>query len=188
MPSMPLAFWDDEDGSRYRSAYFDVFPGVWRHGDWITISSRGTIAIHGRSDSTLNRHGVRMGSADIHHAVEQLPEVVEALVIGTEQPDGTYWMPLFVELAVGTQLDPALTERIRTAIRDNVSPRHLPDEILVTPGVPHTRTGKKLEIPIKRLLQGATIDTVADPAAIDRPELLDWYAGIRHPRRGTPSS
>ncbi|WP_239377247.1 acetoacetate--CoA ligase [Frankia sp. Cj5] len=184
MPSMPLSFWGDADGSRYHGAYFDVYPGVWRHGDWITITSRGTIIVHGRSDSTLNRNGVRMGSADIHHAVEQLPEIIEALVIGAEQPDGTYWMPLFVELADGAQLDQELTARIRAAIRDNVSPRHLPDEIIHAPGVPHTRTGKKLEIPIKRLLQGAAIDAVADPATIDRPELLDWYIGRRRPGVG----
>jgi acetoacetyl-CoA synthetase len=179
MPSMPVSFWDDPGGSRYRDAYFNLYPGVWRHGDWITITSRGTIIVHGRSDATLNRHGVRMGSAEIHHAVEQLPEVVEALVIGAEQPDGSYWMPLFVELADDAQLDRGLTQRIRAAIRDNVSPHHIPDEIIHAPGVPHTRTGKKLEVPIKRLLQGADLNVVADPSAIDRPELLDWYANVR---------
>ena len=178
IPSMPVYFWDDPGGSRYRGAYFDLYPGVWRHGDWITITSRGSIVVHGRSDATLNRHGVRMGSAEIHHAVEQLPEVVEALVIGAEQPDGGYWMPLFVELADGAQLDRGLTQRIRAAIRDNVSPHHVPDEIILVPGVPHTRTGKKLEVPIKRLLQGADLNVVADPSAVDRPELLTWYANV----------
>lgn len=179
MPSMPLAFWDDPDGSRYRHAYFDTFPGVWRHGDWITVTSRGSIVVHGRSDSTLNRMGVRMGSSEIHQAVEQLPEVAEALVVGAEQPDGSYWMPLFVELVEGVELDEQLLERIRGSIRDNLSPRHLPDQIIRTPGVPHTRTGKKLEVPIKRLLQGASVEEVADPTSIDRPELLEWYCQLR---------
>ena len=113
MPSMPVAFWNDADGSRYRSAYFEMFPGVWRHGDWITITGHGSIVVHGRSDSTLNRHGIRMGSADIYQAVERLPEIAEALVIGAEQPDGGYWMPLFVVLADDAELTDALRDRIK---------------------------------------------------------------------------
>ena len=175
MPSMPVRFWNDPDGSRYREAYFSVYPGVWRHGDWITITERGTFEMHGRSDSTLNRHGVRMGSADIYQAVEGLPEIVEALVLGVEQSDGTYRMPLFVVLAEGVSLDEELKERIRTAVREHASPRHVPDEIVAAPGVPHTRTGKKLEVPLKRILQGADPDRVVDRTAIDDPELLDWY-------------
>ena len=122
MPSMPVAFWNDPDGSRYRSAYFDMFPGVWRHGDWITITDHGSIVVHGRSDSTLNRHGIRMGSADIYQAVERLPEIAEALVIGAEQPDGGYWMPLFVVLADDAELTDELRDRIKRTIRDEVSP------------------------------------------------------------------
>ncbi len=155
MPSMPVSFWNDADGSRYRSAYFEMFDGVWRHGDWITITDRGSVVVHGRSDSTLNRHGIRMGSADIYQAVERLPEVAEALIIGAEQPDGGYWMPLFVVLADGGELTNDLRDRIKDTIRTEVSPRHVPDEIIVAPGVPHTRTGKKLEVPIKKLFQGA---------------------------------
>ncbi len=113
MPSMPIAFWNDADGSRYRAAYFEMFPGVWRHGDWITITDHGSIVVHGRSDSTLNRHGIRMGSADIYQAVERLPEIAEALVIGAEQPDGGYWMPLFVVLADGAELTDELQDRIK---------------------------------------------------------------------------
>jgi acetoacetyl-CoA synthetase len=179
MPSMPVAFWNDPDGSRYRSAYFEMFPGVWRHGDWITITDHGSIVVHGRSDSTLNRHGIRMGSADIYQAVERLPEITEALVIGAEQPDGGYWMPLFVVLADGTELTDALRDRIKATIRDEVSPRHVPDEILVAPGVPHTRTGKKLEVPIKKLFQGADPARVVEKSAVDDPALLDWYANLK---------
>lgn len=175
MPSMPVRFWNDPDGSRYRDAYFSVYPGVWRHGDWISVTERGTVEMHGRSDSTLNRQGVRMGSADIYQAVEKMPEIVEALVLGVERPDGGYWMPLFVVLADGVVLDDTLRERINTVIRDELSPRHVPDDIIAAPGVPHTRTGKKLEVPIKRILQGADVTRAVDRTAIDAPELIDWY-------------
>ena len=141
MPSMPLYFWDDVDGSRYRDAYFSTYPTVWRHGDWITITERGTVVVSGRSDSTLNRHGVRMGSAEIYQAVEALPEVAEALVIGAEQPDGDYWMPLFVRLADGAELTDGLIERITSAIRDGASPRHVPDDVVAVEAIPHTITG-----------------------------------------------
>jgi acetoacetyl-CoA synthetase len=179
MPSMPVAFWNDADGSRYRGAYFEMFPGVWRHGDWISITAHGSIIVHGRSDSTLNRHGIRMGSADIYQAVERLPEIAEALVIGAEQPDGGYWMPLFVVLAGGAELTDELRDRIKRSIREEVSPRHVPDDIIVAPAVPHTRTGKKLEVPIKKLLQGADPAKVVEKSAVDDPALLDWYANLK---------
>ncbi|HJT92728.1 MAG TPA: acetoacetate--CoA ligase [Mycobacterium sp.] len=179
MPSMPIAFWNDTDGSRYRAAYFEMFPGVWRHGDWITITDHGSIAVHGRSDSTLNRHGIRMGSADIYQAVEGLPEIAESLVIGVELPDGEYWMPLFVVPADGAQLTDELKDRICDTIRAEVSRRHVPDEILEAPGIPHTRTGKKLEVPIKKLLQGGDPARVVESSAVDDPALLDWYAEQR---------
>lgn len=179
MPSMPVAFWNDADGGRYRAAYFDMFPGVWRHGDWITITDHGSVVVHGRSDSTLNRHGIRMGSADIYQAVESLPEVAEALVIGAEQPDGGYWMPLFVVLADGGELSDELRDRINDTIRREVSPRHVPDEIIVAPAIPHTRTGKKLEVPIKKLFQGGDPAKVVERSAVDDPALLDWYATQR---------
>ncbi|AYF79245.1 acetoacetate--CoA ligase [Nocardia yunnanensis] len=182
MPSMPVSFWNDPDGSRYRAAYFDTYPGVWRHGDWITRTAHGGIVIHGRSDSTLNRNGIRMGSADIYRTVEALPEIVEALVLGVEQPDAGYWMPLFVVLAPGASLTGELTDRIAAAIRAELSPRHVPDEIIAAPGIPHTRTGKKLEVPLKRLFQGAAPERVIDPTAVDDPDLLAWY--LRH-RPGT---
>lgn len=176
LPSMPVRFWDDPDGARYRASYFDSFPGVWRHGDWISITEHGGVVMHGRSDSTLNRNGIRMGSADIYQAVERLPEIVEALVIGAERSDGGYWMPLFVVLADGCVLDDSLRERIRAVIREKASPRHVPDEIVAAPGIPHTRTGKKLEVPIKRLFQGGEAARVVDRSAVDDADLLDWFA------------
>lgn len=179
MPSMPVRFWNDPDGSRYHDAYFDMFPGVWRHGDWITLTEHGSIVVHGRSDSTLNRHGIRMGSADIYQTVEALPEIAEALVLGVEQPDGGYWMPLFVVPVPGVELTDELKARINAAIRTEVSPRHVPDEIIQAPGVPHTRTGKKLEVPLKKLFQGADPATVVARTAIDDPDLLDWFAALR---------
>ncbi|MTL13325.1 acetoacetate--CoA ligase [Nocardia seriolae] len=183
MPSMPVAFWNDPDGTRYRDAYFDMYPGVWRHGDWIIRTPHGGITIHGRSDSTLNRNGIRMGSADIYQTVESLPEVAEALVLGVEQPDAGYWMPLFVVPAPGVELTDELRHRIVAAIRTELSPRHVPDEIIAAPGIPHTRTGKKLEVPLKRLLQGADPARVVDPAAVDDPSLLAWYLDHRPPAR-----
>ncbi|MBF6245368.1 MULTISPECIES: acetoacetate--CoA ligase [Nocardia] len=185
MPSMPVSFWNDPDGTRYRAAYFEMFPGVWRHGDWITVTDHGSIVVHGRSDSTLNRHGIRMGSADIYQAVEQLPEIAEALVIGAEQPDGGYWMPLFVTLAPGTELTDELKQRINATIRTEVSPRHVPDEIIAAPGIPHTRTGKKLEVPIKKLFQGADPDRVVERSAVDNADLLTWYAEVPARKRAT---
>ncbi|WP_036475992.1 acetoacetate--CoA ligase [Mycobacterium sp. URHD0025] len=179
LPSMPIAFWNDPDGSRYRGAYFEMFPGVWRHGDWITITDHDSIVVHGRSDSTLNRNGIRMGSADIYQSVERLPEIAEALVIGAEQPDGGYWMPLFVVPAEGVELTETLRDKIIQTIRTEVSPRHVPDDIIVAPGIPHTRTGKKLEVPIKKLFQGADAAKVVERSAVDNPELLDWYATQR---------
>jgi acetoacetyl-CoA synthetase len=182
MPSMPVQLWDDPDGSRYRDSYFSTFPDAWRQGDWITVTERGSVVIHGRSDSTLNRNGVRMGSADIYAAVETIPEVVEALVIGAEQPDGTYWMPLFVVLDEGVSLDDPLVDRIRTAIRAKASPRHVPDEVIAVPGIPHTRTGKKLEVPVKRILQGAQPERVANPEAVDDAGLLRPFIDLARSR------
>ena len=187
MPSMPIGFWDDPDGSRYRAAYFDhewadgKAPGVWRHGDWVTITGRGSMVIHGRSDATLNRHGIRMGSADIYEVVEGIEAITEAFVIGIDGPGGAYWMPLFVTLADGAELDGALIDTIRTRIRTVLSPRHVPDEVIEAPGIPHTRTGKKLEVPITAIMAGHS-EVSMDPRSIDRPDLIDWYRdqGARH--------
>jgi acetoacetyl-CoA synthetase len=181
---MPIRFWNDPGDQRYKESYFEMFPGVWRHGDWITVTSRGTVVVHGRSDSTLNRQGVRMGSADIYEAVERLPQVHESLVIGIEQADGGYWMPLFVHLAPGAELDDALRETIKRTIRDEVSPRHVPDEIIAVPGVPHTLTGKRIEVPVKKLLQGTPLAEAVNPGSVDDLGLLRFFEGLARERAG----
>lgn len=184
LPSMPVSFWDDPDGARYRESYFEVYPSVWRHGDWITLTDRDSVVIHGRSDSTLNRHGVRMGSADIYNVVEDVAEVAESLVLGIEEPDGGYWMPLFVVLAdPGGELDDELRDRILTAIRTRVSPRHVPDEIHQVEALPHTRTGKRLEVPLKRMMQGADPDAVVQRTALDDPGLLEPFLELARKRQ-----
>ncbi|MBX3099548.1 MAG: acetoacetate--CoA ligase [Salinibacterium sp.] len=176
MPSMPLCFWGDTDGTRYRSSYFETFPGVWRHGDFIELSERG-ILILGRSDSTLNRNGIRLGSADIYAVVEALQEIAESMVIGAEIGPEGYYMPLFVKLTEGTDED-AAKAAVTEAIRVHLSARYLPDEFIVMRGIPHTKTGKKLEVPVKRLLQGASLGDVADLGAVDDPTLLEEYAAF----------
>ena len=175
MPSMPVFFWNDADGTRYRTSYFETYPGLWRHGDWVIVTERGSVVVTGRSDATLNRHGVRFGSADIYDIVEDLPEVGEALVVGIELDGGGYWMPLFVVPARGRSLDQELRERITTAIRTHASPRHVPDEIIEVPAIPHTRTGKKIEIPIKRIVQGADVDRIIGSDTIDDPDALRYF-------------
>ncbi|WP_153502728.1 acetoacetate--CoA ligase [Cumulibacter manganitolerans] len=182
LPSMPIRFWNDPTGEKYHNAYFDHYEGVWRHGDWIKITDRGSVLVLGRSDSTLNRHGVRMGSGDIYSAVESIPEVSEALVIGAEEADGGYWMPLFVVLNEGHRLTDELKDRIKTRIRELASPRHVPDEIVAVDGIPHTRTGKKLEVPIKRMIQGAAFQDVVNPDVIDVPEHMSAFRKIAEDR------
>ncbi|MFF4651531.1 acetoacetate--CoA ligase [Streptomyces sp. NPDC001380] len=182
LPSMPTGFWNDPDGARYRASYFETYPGVWRHGDWITVTPRNTVVIHGRSDSTLNRQGVRMGSADIYEVVDRLPEIRESLVIGLEEPGGGYWMPLFVVLEEGAVLDDALRGRIRTALREQLSPRHVPDEVVAVPALPHTLTGKRIEVPVKRLLAGAALDQAVNPGSVDNPDSLRFFERLARER------
>jgi acetoacetyl-CoA synthetase len=180
MPSMPLYFWDDPDGQRYRDAYFAPWPGTWRHGDWAEITRHGGVIISGRSDATLNRNGVRLGSADIYTAIDTLPEISDSLVIGAELGDGDYWLVLFVVLADGAGLTAELTEKITTRIRTQASPRHVPDDVIAVPALPHTRTGKRLEVPVKRILQGHPLGAVASADAVDDlPALTQFtaYAG-----------
>nr|WP_275585938.1 acetoacetate--CoA ligase [Geodermatophilus sabuli] len=182
MPTMPLYFWNDPDGQRYRESYFEPWPGVWRHGDWMEVTERGTCLITGRSDSTLNRGGVRMGTADIYAAVESIPAVRDCVVLGVEQRDGGYWMPLFVQLAPGEELTDELVDRIRTAIRTQASPRHVPDEVIAVPGVPHTRTGKRLEVPLKRLFQGVDPAKAVNTGAVDDASLVDHFVRLAERR------
>lgn len=183
MPSMPVALWNDTDGAKYRAAYFDVYPNAWRQGDWVTVTGHGSLVIHGRSDSTLNRNGVRMGSADIYAALDQIPAIRESLVLGIEEPDGEYWMPLFVVLANGAELTPELVAEIATAIRTSTSPRHVPDVVLEVAAIPHTRTGKKLEIPLKRIFQGHAVERVINPDVIDDFDAVREFIAIAEARR-----
>lgn len=174
MPTMPLYFWNDEDGSRYREAYFSQDPHIWYHGDFATQTDRQSFVIHGRSDATLNRGGIRMGSSDVYQVVDALDGVSASMVIGAELQDGDYYMPLFV---VPTDPDAAadeLREEIVQAIRTELSPRYVPDEIIIAPGVPMTKTGKLMEVPIKRVLQGMAAQKVSKETAAD-PSVLQWY-------------
>ena len=185
LPSMPVAFWNDPDGARYRESYFEMYPGVWRHGDWIRITERGSAVIEGRSDSTLNRQGIRFGTSELYGVVESLPEVRDSLVIGLELPGGGYWMPLFVVLADGVELDSALKGRINGAIRAALSQRHVPDEIIAVPAIPRTLTGKKMEVPVKRLFLGRPIAEVAAEGATVDPTALAWFAAFAAERSRT---
>ncbi len=182
LPSMPLYFWNDPDGVRYRESYFEMYPGVWRHGDWIRITDRGSAVIEGRSDSTLNRQGIRFGTSELYGVVESLPEVVDSLVIGVELAAGGYWMPLFVVLAEGRELDDAMTNQIRAAIRTGLSTRHVPDEIIAVPAIPRTLTGKKMEVPVKRLLLGQAMTDVAARGSMADPEALAFFARFARDR------
>ena len=174
-PSMPLHFWKDPDDARYRETYFERFPGVWRHGDFIKINDRGGAYIYGRSDATLNRFGVRVGSAEIYRAVDRIDAVADSLIVCLEGKGGTFYMPLFVKLADGATLDEALQARITSTLRSDCSPRHVPDEIVAAPSIPYTLTGKKMEIPVRRILAGVAADRVASRDAMADPTSLDWY-------------
>ena len=176
MPSMPIYLWGDDDGSRYRESYFSQYPGVWRHGDWIEITARGTAVIYGRSDSTINRGGVRMGTSEIYRAVLGLDDVVDALAVDLPRDGTEGWMPLFVVLREGVELDAGLTREIKARIRAFASPRHVPDEIVQIPEVPRTLSGKILEVPVKRILMGADADAVASRASLANPAALDYFA------------
>ena len=179
MPSMPVALWgDDADRSRLRAAYFATYPGVWRHGDWITFADDGACTITGRSDATLNRGGVRLGTSDFYTVVEGLPEIADSLVVHLEDRGGESGeLILFVQLAPGAELDDALTKRIATALRTELSPRHVPDRIEAVPAVPRTLSGKKLEVPVKRILTGAPVDQVASRGSLADPRALEHFVG-----------
>ena len=178
MPSMPLYLWGDDDGSRYRASYFDVYPGVWRHGDWIEITSRGTAVIYGRSDSTINRQGVRMGTSEIYRAVQGIPEITDALVVDIPKPGTEGWMPLFVVLADGETLDDELTGKIKRRIRELCSPRHVPDAVYEIAEVPRTLSGKVLEVPVKRILTGTPPEQAASRDSLANPRSLDYFVEL----------
>jgi acetoacetyl-CoA synthetase len=175
MPSMPIFFWGDPDKTKYRSSYFEDFPGVWRHGDWLRITSRNTLMILGRSDSTLNRQGVRIGTAEIYRAIDQIPEIKDALIVNLEYEDGTDWMPLFVVLNNGAVLDDTLIANIKKTLRNTYSPRHVPDAILEIADIPYTISGKKMETPVKKVLQRKPLDKAYNPDSMRNPETMDYF-------------
>ncbi|MDP9045645.1 MAG: acetoacetate--CoA ligase [Pseudomonadota bacterium] len=188
MPSMPLRFWNDPGDARYRSSYFDMYPGVWRHGDWIRITPRGGAIIYGRSDATINRHGIRMGTAELYRAVEALPEVLDSLVVDLEYLGRESYMPLFVVLRPGVSLDAALVKRMKDSIKAALSARHVPNEIFQVDAVPRTLSGKKMELPVKRLLMGTPAEQVFKLDAMANAACVAWYvefAGKRAARSAT---
>jgi acetoacetyl-CoA synthetase len=183
MPSMPLYFWGDTDGKRYRDSYFDMYPGVWRHGDWIRITPRGGAIIYGRSDATINRHGIRMGTAELYRAVEALPEVLDSLVVDLEYLGRESYMPLFVVLREGLVLDAALTRQLKDAIKTALSARHVPNEIFQVEAVPRTLSGKKMELPVKKLLMGTPAEQVFKLDAMANAGCVAWFVQFAQ-RRG----
>ena len=182
IPSMPLYFWGDEGNKRYLSSYFDMYPGVWRHGDWLKVGDNGGCIIYGRSDATINRHGLRMGTSELYSAVEALPEVLDSMVVDLEYLGRESYMPLFVVLRPGTALDDALRQKINGAIKTALSPRFVPNDILQVPEVPRTLSGKKQELPIKKLLLGQPIDKVVNKDAMANPGCLGWYVALASER------
>jgi acetoacetyl-CoA synthetase len=178
MPSMPLFFWNDENNQRYIESYFAMYPGVWRHGDWVKITPRGGSVISGRSDATINRMGIRMGTSDIYRAVENVPEVLDSLVMDVDMPGKPSYMPLFVVLRDGHTLDEALVKKIKTSIRETLSPRHVPDDVFAVPDVPRTLSGKKLEIPVKRVFMGTPVAKAANLDAMSNPQVMQHYAEL----------
>ena len=189
MPSMPVGLWGDEDGSRLRAAYYEDYPGVWRHGDWIRFTERGSCVITGRSDATLNRGGVRLGTAELYGVVEELPQVADSLVVHLEDDSGGAGeLILFVVPADGDEVDDDLREAIAGALKSELSPRHVPDEIVAVPAIPYTLTGKKLEAPVKRIMRGAKPDDVASPEALKEPKALDAFEEVAAARASAARS
>ena len=178
MPSMPIYFWNDPEGERYRESYFDVYPGVWRHGDWIKVKDNGACVIYGRSDSTINRGGIRMGTSEIYSAVDKVEEVADSLVVDVPRDGGSSFMPLFVVLQEGVELDEDLKNTIKESIKENTSPRHVPNEIFAVPEIPKTLNGKKLEVPVKKILSGTPPEEAASKESLSNPESLDRYVQL----------
>jgi acetoacetyl-CoA synthetase len=179
MPSMPVGFWHDPGAARYRDSYFDTYPGVWRHGDWIEVLPDGGCVIYGRSDATLNRGGVRMGTSEFYRVVEGFAEIADSLVVDTGQLGADGRLMLYVVPTAGHELDDDLARRLRAALRAELSPRHVPDEIHQVPGIPRTLSGKKLEVPVRKILLGAEPEHAADPNALANPEVLGYFTPSR---------
>jgi acetoacetyl-CoA synthetase len=188
MPSMPLGLWGDESGARLSASYFGRFPGIWCHGDWVTFTERGTAIVSGRSDATLNRGGVRIGTSEFYAVVDRLPGVNDSLVVHLEDADGGFGeLILFVVPAEGRTLEDGLEDEIRRALRQHSSPRHVPDTLYSVPSVPRTHSAKKMEIPVKRLLQGVPAETVVAQSALLQPGSLDWYVNFSEHHDRPPS-
>jgi acetoacetyl-CoA synthetase len=175
MPSMPVGFWNDPDGSRYRESYFDLYPGIWRHGDFFKLNARGGCFVLGRSDATLNRHGVRIGTAEVYRALIEVSEIEDSLIVNLDLPGGGFFMPLFVKLKDGVQLDEELQEKVRARMRKAYSARHVPDKIFQVGAIPYTLTGKKMEVPVRRILTGVPVEKAANRAAMANVESLDYF-------------
>jgi acetoacetyl-CoA synthetase len=186
MPSMPLYFWGDKDGSRYRESYFDEYPGVWRHGDFFRVNKRGGCFVLGRSDATLNRLGVRIGTAEIYRALAQLGEIEDALVVNLDLPGGKFFMPLFVKLVDGLRLDAELERKICERLRGEYSPRHVPDRVIHAPGIPMTLTRKKMEVPVRKILLGTPVERAANRNAMANPESLDFFVNYAKKQKDYP--
>ncbi len=182
MPSMPVKFWGDEGHKRYLDSYFDVYPGVWRHGDWLQITPSGGTIIYGRSDATLNRHGHRLGTSEVYRVVEAEPEVIDSLVVDIEFLGKPSYMPLFVVLKPGLDLDSALVQRLKQRIREGLSPRFVPDDIVQVEAIPRTLTGKKQELPVKKLMLGRDLADVVNKDACANPQAFDWYVDFAKAR------
>ena len=188
LPSMPVRLWNDPDGSVYRATYFADYPGVWRQGDFFRVNARGGCFVLGRSDATLNRHGVRIGTAEIYAALEAVPEVADALIVNLDLPGGGFFMPLFVRLFDGFSLDEALSARIAERLRTAYTPRHVPDKIIAVPSIPTTLTGKKMEVPVRKILLGTPVSLAANPDAMADPSSLDAFVSYARDQRDYPLS
>jgi acetoacetyl-CoA synthetase len=184
MPSMPVYFWNDPEGQRYRESYFDVYPGVWRHGDFVRFNQRGGVYVLGRSDSTLNRHGIRIGTAEIYRSLAMIEEVDDALIVNLDLPGGKFFMPLFVKLKGELTLDESLARRMAEQLRRDYSPRHVPDKIYQVRAIPYTLTGKKLEVPVRRILMGMDPEKAANRAALMNPAALDYFIDYAKNQQG----
>jgi acetoacetyl-CoA synthetase len=172
---MPIYFWNDEDQQKYRQSYFEDIPGVWRHGDWVKITPQGGVIIYGRSDATLNRHGIRIGTAEIYRVLNDVDVIVDSLIVNLELSGGRHYMPLFVKLKAGSAVTEELKQQIASALRKQCSPRHVPDDVIAVPDIPYTISGKKMEAPVKKILMGMPVDKTLNKDAMRNPESLQFF-------------